>query len=478
MRTKNAILFLLLGALGAAWAGPLQKVGFESKDGACRAWWQFDAKGALPSYFARVTDGGKGVEAGFAGVEWDEAVQAPATAGVARARVVVRESAGKRVAVFQIKPQAPVAKIEKSLKDGRFSVAWSCPAEKGSWTWPAPAKAAAKPEAKPAPAPEAKPAPKPEAKPAPAPAPEAKPAPKAEAKPAPAPAPEAKPAPKPEAKPAPAPAPEAKPAPKQEAKPEAKPAPKPDRNAELEEFYQEISRSSVSGKSFVLQGQRRLVVNAPKSLLFAKPDRSSAVVRKLNVGDTLFSNDRRGEWYVVDDGDRSAYVPASEVKRLEEVTSADEAQLRKLVNRQISRMQDGSGNVSLRENELGVTKEVTIGETRAPGDTGAVAPSKAPKQRYSYSSFGRRDPFVPFEEPEIEGLSIDEVQLVGIIWDSETPLAIFEDVRLRGVSYTLREGDEVVNGNVYKITKDEVVFLLTEFGVSRKFSMTLPKIIE
>ena len=465
MRTKkNAILFLLLGALGAAWAGPLQKVGFESRDGACRAWWQFDAKGALPSYFARVTDGGKGVEAGFAGVEWDEAVQAPATAGVARARVVVRESAGKRVAVFQIRPQAPVAKIEKSLKDGRFSVAWSCPAEKGSWTWPAPAKAAAKPEAKPAPAPEAKPAPKPEAKPAPA--PEAKPAPKQEAKPAPAPAPEAKPAPKPEAKPAPAPA------------PEAKPAPKPDRNAELEEFYQEISRSSVSGKSFVLQGQRRLVVNAPKSLLFAKPDRSSAVVRKLNVGDTLFSNDRRGEWYVVDDGDRSAYVPASEVKRLEEVTSADEAQLRKLVNRQISRMQDGSGNVSLRENELGVTKEVTIGENRAPGDTGAVAPSKAPKQRYSYSSFGRRDPFVPFEEPEIEGLSIDEVQLVGIIWDSETPLAIFEDVRLRGVSYTLREGDEVVNGNVYKITKDEVVFLLTEFGVSRKFSMTLPKIIE
>ena len=449
MRTKkNAILFLLLGALGAAWAGPLQKVGFESRDGACRAWWQFDAKGALPSYFARVTDGGKGVEAGFAGVEWDEAVQAPATAGVARARVVVRESAGKRVAVFQIRPQAPVAKIEKSLKDGRFSVAWSCPAEKGSWTWPAPAKAAAKPEAKPAPAPEAKPAPKPEAKPAPAPAPEAKPAPKPETKPAPAPA------------------------------PEAKPAPKPDRNAELEEFYQEISRSSVSGKSFVLQGQRRLVVNAPKSLLFAKPDRSSAVVRKLNVGDTLFSNDRRGEWYVVDDGDRSAYVPASEVKRLEEVTSADEAQLRKLVNRQISRMQDGSGNVSLRENELGVTKEVTIGENRAPGDTGAVAPSKAPKQRYSYSSFGRRDPFVPFEEPEIEGLSIDEVQLVGIIWDSETPLAIFEDVRLRGVSYTLREGDEVVNGNVYKITKDEVVFLLTEFGVSRKFSMTLPKIIE
>ena len=431
MRTKkNAILFLLLGALGAAWAGPLQKVGFESRDGACRAWWQFDAKGALPSYFARVTDGGKGVEAGFAGVEWDEAVQAPATAGVARARVVVRESAGKRVAVFQIRPQAPVAKIEKSLKDGRFSVAWSCPAEKGSWTWPAPAKAAAKPEAKPAPAPEAKPAPKPEAKPAPAPA------------------------------------------------PEAKPAPKPDRNAELEEFYQEISRSSVSGKSFVLQGQRRLVVNAPKSLLFAKPDRSSAVVRKLNVGDTLFSNDRRGEWYVVDDGDRSAYVPASEVKRLEEVTSADEAQLRKLVNRQISRMQDGSGNVSLRENELGVTKEVTIGENRAPGDTGAVAPSRAPKQRYSYSSFGRRDPFVPFEEPEIEGLSIDEVQLVGIIWDSETPLAIFEDVRLRGVSYTLREGDEVVNGNVYKITKDEVVFLLTEFGVSRKFSMALPKIIE
>ena len=195
------------------------------------------------------------------------------------------------------------------------------------------------------------------------------------------------------------------------------------------------------------------------------------------VGDTLFSGSLQNGWYAVRTSDRDAYVSAAVVKRLEDVTSADEAQLRKLVHRQISRMQEPDG-VNLHEKEIGGTREVTVGSAPAPGDTAALAPSRAPKQFYRYSSFGRRDPFIPFEEPEVDGLSIDEVQLVGIIWDSETPLAIFEDVRLKGISYTLREGDEVVNGNVYKISKNEVVFLLTEFGVSRKYTMVLPRIIE
>ena len=246
----------------------------------------------------------------------------------------------------------------------------------------------------------------------------------------------------------------------------------------LDDFFAEISGSASSGKGFVLQGPRRLVVNVPKSLLYVKPDKASSIVRELVAGDTLFSGSLQNGWYAVKTSDRDAYVAASDVKRLEEVTSADEAQLRKLINRQIARMQEPSNGVNLHEKDVGGTREVTVGTAPVPGDTAALSPSRAPKQFYRYSSFGRRDPFIPFEEPEIDGLSIDEVQLVGIIWDSETPLAIFEDLRLRGVSYTLREGDEVVNGNVYKITKTEVVFLLTEFGVSRKYTMVLPRIID
>ena len=142
------------------------------------------------------------------------------------------------------------------------------------------------------------------------------------------------------------------------------------------------------------------------------------------------------------------------------------------------RLETDKSSYWFRKTAHGHLEQLHYGEKLSPGDTAALAPSRAPKQFYRYSSFGRLDPFIPFEEPEVDGLSIDEVQLVGIIWDSETPLAIFEDVRLKGISYTLREGDEVVNGNVYKISKTEVVFLLTEFGVSRKYTMVLPRIIE
>ena len=92
----------------------------------------------------------------------------------------------------------------------------------------------------------------------------------------------------------------------------------------------------------------------------------------------------------------------------------------------------------------------------------------------TYSSYGRRDPFIPLPEPEVNGVSIDEVQLVGIIWENRRPMAIVEDVRNPGVSYTLKENDPILNGRVLKITPQEVIFELNEFGISRKYSMALP----
>ena len=413
--TKAFGLLLALAVCGAQAAGPLKAVGFESAKGTCSAWWQFDEKSPLPSYFARAAKQGAQIEVGFSGVEWNGDVQTPGKAGVSRVRAVERADGGKRIAIFQIKPSAPVSgELKKALDKGRFSLSWSCAEGAAKWNWPK-ADAAPKPEAKPEPAPKSGPAPKPEAA----------------------------------------------------------------GDTSLDDFFAEVSGDAAKGvKGFVLQGARRLVVSVPKSLLYMKPDKSSSIVRELAVGDTLFSGSLQNGWYAVRTSGRDAYVSAAVVKRLEDVTSADEAQLRKLVHRQISRMQEPDGGVSLHEKEIGGTREVTVGSAPAPGDTAALAPSRAPKQFYRYSSFGRRDPFIPFEEPEVDGLSIDEVQLVGIIWDSETPLAIFEDVRLKGISYTLREGDEVVNGNVYKISKTEVVFLLTEFGVSRKYTMVLPRIIE
>lgn len=96
-------------------------------------------------------------------------------------------------------------------------------------------------------------------------------------------------------------------------------------------------------------------------------------------------------------------------------------------------------------------------------------------ERFVYSSFGRRDPFIRVKLPEVDGLSIDDIQLVGIIWSDNDPIAIFEDKKMPDRSYSLRKGDPVMNGSVQKISQNSVIFNKNEFGVSRQFVMTLPK---
>ena len=73
-----------------------------------------------------------------------------------------------------------------------------------------------------------------------------------------------------------------------------------------------------------------------------------------------------------------------------------------------------------------------------------------------------------------EGINIDQVELVGIIWESEVPIAILAETKNPSVSYAVKEGDRILNGKVLKITQTDVLFLLQEFGVSRRYSMSLP----
>ena len=94
--------------------------------------------------------------------------------------------------------------------------------------------------------------------------------------------------------------------------------------------------------------------------------------------------------------------------------------------------------------------------------------------RVTYSSFGRRDPFVEIKGLVEEGINIDQVELVGIIWESDVPMALLVESKNPSISYTLKEGDKILNGKVLKITQTDVLFLIQEFGVSRRYSMGLP----
>ena len=85
---------------------------------------------------------------------------------------------------------------------------------------------------------------------------------------------------------------------------------------------------------------------------------------------------------------------------------------------------------------------------------------------FTYDPGNRRDPFKSLltgpERPDrgprpegIPGLLIDEIQLLGI-W--RTPRGYVAQIRAANKSYLLREGDQLFDGDVVSIQKNEVVF--------------------
>jgi len=96
------------------------------------------------------------------------------------------------------------------------------------------------------------------------------------------------------------------------------------------------------------------------------------------------------------------------------------------------------------------------------------------KNRIVYHTFGVRDPFVPLDPGDAEnGLNIDQMKVVGIIFSKVKRMVVLEHVSQAGLSVALKEGDPIQNGRVLRIEKERVVFLLEEFGQTREFALRL-----
>ncbi len=112
----------------------------------------------------------------------------------------------------------------------------------------------------------------------------------------------------------------------------------------------------------------------------------------------------------------------------------------------------------------------------APGGVDSIAAKFGwrDSDKIIYSSYGFRDPFVEVKGFGNDGINIDNLILAGVVYENEMPMALFSDSKIKGQSYTLHEGDTVKNGKVLKISKTSVLFLLQEYGVSRRYTMSLP----
>ncbi len=225
----------------------------------------------------------------------------------------------------------------------------------------------------------------------------------------------------------------------------------PSRSAEsFEEFSRGMDAEkkkivSVAQSFGIRRVSRNLIVVAESTPLLASPSEKAEKLESLDFGTHLEDMELNGLYYKVRLGSKVGYVNRRAVSFPDELSAVQSERLKQLAL-------DQGGTL----------------------DTNAVHFEHPIEERVSYSSFGRRDPFIEVKGLMEDGINIDQVELVGIIWESEVPLAILADSKNPEISYTVKEGDRILNGKVLKITQTDVLFLLQEFGVSRRYSMSLP----
>ena len=202
---------------------------------------------------------------------------------------------------------------------------------------------------------------------------------------------------------------------------------------------------SVAQTFYLRPTTRELIVVSEEIELFAAASDKSQVLQRLVFGDRLVSVENTGLFQKVQFKNKTGFVYKRAVSFRDELSSI---QLERLKQMAFEKGENLDSIVSRFE--------------------------KITEDRVTYSSFGRRDPFVEIKGLVEEGINIDQVELVGIIWETEEPMAILAESKNPAISYTVKEGDKILNGKVLKITSTDVLFLIQEFGVSRRYSMGLP----
>ncbi len=202
---------------------------------------------------------------------------------------------------------------------------------------------------------------------------------------------------------------------------------------------------SVAQTFYLRPTARELIVVSEETELYAAASEKSQVLQRVVFGERLVSLENTGLFQKVQYNNKTGFVYKRAVSFRDELSSI-----------QLERLK-----------QMAFEKGENL-------DSIASRFEKITEDRVTYSSFGRRDPFVEIKGLVEEGINIDQVELVGIIWETEEPMAILAESKNPSISYTVKEGDKILNGKVLKITSTDVLFLIQEFGVSRRYSMGLP----
>jgi hypothetical protein len=210
---------------------------------------------------------------------------------------------------------------------------------------------------------------------------------------------------------------------------------------------------------------------------------SASIAGKLPIGEKVVIIDKKGMWYNVRFGEITGWVHERNVVDSTKIT--DEQQRAIVVAKGRTNPEIPVVNEIPKVIESAVTAMTTEKVVEPTVDpiinlemTGQKQDSSlidTIKSHVRYIRVGR-DPFMPLiadTADDSQGANVEHLRLVGVLIDNSDQIALLEDLKNDRKPFALRENDQVNRGKVLKIYKDKVVFLLTEFGISRSYTIRL-----
>lgn len=107
--------------------------------------------------------------------------------------------------------------------------------------------------------------------------------------------------------------------------------------------------------------------------------------------------------------------------------------------------------------------------------TDSSAESEYEREVFDYPSIGRRNPFRPLNAGERIGPQFEDLQLNGVLYAPETGSVATLTDQKSGKRYRAREGDRLGEIRVVQIRPEEVVFVITSYGINRREVLRVKK---
>jgi uncharacterized protein YgiM (DUF1202 family) len=172
-------------------------------------------------------------------------------------------------------------------------------------------------------------------------------------------------------------------------------------------------------------------------------------------------------------GKQAALQKAGQEKAEKDLAAVEKAQQEKLAKEKLLAEQQAQKKVAAEA--LAMKARDSAAATAAREDSVRKEKSAPRRTLVEYHVYGR-DPFLPLShDQETPVPNVEDLTLVGILYDQVDRIALFEDTHDKSLAYALRENDPVQNGYLLRVQPDKVLFLINELGISRTYALKLTK---